>query len=106
MLKTPETAPKSAHNIGKMGLFMAASGATLLAMTMAATSVAAVVWAFVKLTGLPDIALYVLLALGLVPFAWVSLWTAGRAWHVERRLARGEDVDVPVFKLMHYFGKR
>jgi hypothetical protein len=34
---------------------------------------------------------------------WATGWTAGRAWHVERRLAQHLDVDVPVFKLGHYF---
>lgn len=105
MTNSPENAARTNHSIGKIGLFMAATGASLLAMTMAATAVAAVIWAFVKLVGLPDIALYVLLVAGLIPFGWVSIWTAGRAWHVERRLARGEDVDAPVFNLLHYFRK-
>jgi hypothetical protein len=40
-----------------------------------------------------------------IPVLWGTVWTAGRAWHVERLLASGKDVDVPVFNLMHYFRK-
>ena len=104
MSNSPET-PASAHNIGRFGLFLAAFGATLLSFTMVATSVVAVIWAFVKLTGLPDLVLQGLLVIGIAPILWVTVWTAGRAWHVERRLERGEDVDTPVFSLFHYFRK-
>ena len=106
MLKVPDNSPANAHNIGPFGLFLAAFGATLLSLTMVATAVIAVIWAFVKLVGLPDLVLWPLLVLGLVPIVWVTVWTAGRAWHVERRLERGEDVDNPVFKMLHYFRKR
>jgi hypothetical protein len=34
------------------------------------------------------------------------VWTAGRAWHVERLLAQHKDIDTPVFSMMHYFKKR
>lgn len=106
MLNSTENSPASANSIGSIGLILAASGATLLSFTMAATTVAAVIWAAVKLMGLPDMALYVLLAAGVIPTIWVTVWTAGRAWHVERRLAQGLDVDTPVFKMLHYFSKR
>jgi hypothetical protein len=106
MPETTQNSPASANSIGSIGLFLAASGATLSAFTMAATSVVAVIWAFVKLTGLPDMALYALLVAGIAPILWVTIWTAGRAWHVERRLEQGLDVDTPVFKMLHYFSKR
>jgi hypothetical protein len=64
---------------------------------------AATVWAFSKLFGLPDWMLYALLALGILPVIWATIWTAGRAWHVEQRLAQNLDIDVPVFTLGHYF---
>lgn len=105
MLKVPENPSASAHNIGPFGLFLAAFGATLLSFTMVSTAVIAVIWAFVKLVHLPDVVLWVLLAAGIVPIVWVTVWTAGRAWHVERRLERGEQVDTPVFKMLHYFRK-
>ena len=47
--------------------------------------------------------MYGVMALGAIPVLWLTVWTAGRAWDVERRLARGEDVGTPVFKLGHYF---
>jgi hypothetical protein len=106
MLNSTEKSPASANAIGPIGLMLAASGATLLSFTMAATTVAAVIWAAVKLIGLPDMVLYVLLAIGVLPTLWVTIWTAGRAWHVEQRLEQGLDVDTPVFKMLHYFSKR
>jgi hypothetical protein len=30
------------------------------------------------------------------------VWTAGRAWYIERRLEEGLDVDPPVFSLSYY----
>ena len=62
-----------------------------------------VVKIFSKLFGFPDILSYGLMALGLIPAVIATIWTAGRAWHVERRLAQHQDIDVPVFKLFHYF---
>ena len=47
--------------------------------------------------------MWVIMAISLVPVLWATIWTAGRAWHVERRLEAGLDVDAPVFKLMHYW---
>ncbi len=45
------------------------------------------------------------MVLGLIPAVLATIWTAGRAWHVERRLAQHQDIDVPNFKLLHYFKK-
>jgi hypothetical protein len=88
------------------GRAMAASGATLLALVFSATSLAAVSWALVRLLSLPNFVLWGLLVLSALPVVWVTVWTAGRAWHVETRLSGGLDVDQPVFKLAHYFRKR
>jgi hypothetical protein len=84
------------------GRLMAAVGATLLALVFSATSVVAVIWAAATLIGLPDIILWVLLVLGAVPIIWITLWTAGRAWHVEQLLENGQDVDQPEFRLGAY----
>lgn len=46
-----------------------------------------------------------LMILSLVPAVIATIWTAGRAWHVERRLAQHQDIDVPVFQMRHYFKK-
>jgi hypothetical protein len=89
-----------------VGRLIAALGATILAFVFSGTSVVAVVWALATLLGLPDVVLWVLLAFGLVPVLWTTLWTAGRAWHVEKLLESGRDVDQPVFKLQAYLKKK
>ncbi|HKQ94753.1 MAG TPA: hypothetical protein VJS40_04035 [Aestuariivirgaceae bacterium] len=89
-----------------IGCLLAASGATLLAFVMTLTSVASVAFAVVKLTGLPDVILYGLLVLGIVPVLAATIWTAGRAWHVENRLERGLDIDQPDFSIFGYFRRR
>jgi hypothetical protein len=89
-----------------IGRLVAAAGATLLALVFSAMSVVAVVWALATLLGLPDIVLWIFLGLGLVPVLWTTIWTAGRAWHVEKLLESGSDVDQPIFKLGAYLGKR
>lgn len=100
----PETPPKpGTQGTGYFGSFLAAFGATLLAATKMGAAVTATIWAFSKLFGLPDVVMYVLLALGALPVLWAVIWTAGRAWHVEQRLEHGLDVDTPVFKMLHYW---
>ena len=85
-----------------LGRLVAAMGATLLALVFSTTSVVSVAWALVTLIGLPQFVLWGLLVLGIVPVAWVTLWTAGRAWHVEKLLEKGEDADKPIFDLAAY----
>jgi hypothetical protein len=102
----PELAPKSSSQaFSPLGCFLAAAGVTLLTFCLVGAAAAASVWAFSKLLGLPDTMLFVLLAVIAVPVLWATAWTAGRAWHVERRLAQHLDIDAPVFKLAYYFRK-
>jgi hypothetical protein len=102
----PETAPKlSSQAFSPFGCFLAAAGVTLLTFCLVGAAAAASVWAFSKLLGLPDTALLVLLGLSTIPVIAATVWTAGRAWHVERRLAQHLDIDTPVFKLSYYFRK-
>jgi hypothetical protein len=102
----PEVQPKSSSQaFSQFGCFIAAFGATLLTFCLIGAAAAASVWAFVKLVGMPDTVLYVLLGLVAIPVLAATVWTAGRAWHVEQRLAMGLDVDTPVFKLAYYFRK-
>ncbi len=102
----PEVTPKtSTQALSPVGLFIAASGVTLLAFCLLGAATMTTIWAFSKLLGLPDTLTYSLMALGLVPTIIATIWTGGRAWHVERRLASHQDIDVPVFKLFHYFQK-
>ena len=89
-----------------LGRLLAATGATLLAFVMTLTSVSSVAFAFVKLSGLPDVVLYALLVIGIVPVIAATVWTAGRAWHVENRLEQGLDIDQPDFRILAYFNRR
>jgi fatty acid desaturase len=101
---TPPATPKAdSHAFSPLGCFLAAAGATLMTLSLLGAAAAATVWAFVKLLGFPDTVLYVALAIAMIPVLWATVWTAGRAWHVEQLLARSLDVDTPVFKLGHYF---
>jgi hypothetical protein len=103
----PQAEPKpGSQGFSTMGSFMAAFGATLLIFCFMASAMVATVWAFAKLIGVPDFVMYGVMALGVIPVAWTTVWTAGRAWHVERLLASSKDVDVPMFNLSHYFRKR
>lgn len=100
----PETTPRAGRQaFSPFGCFLAASGVTLLVLCKLGAAMVATVWAASKLFGLPDFLMYALMALGAVPVIWATIWTAGRAWHVERRLASHLDIDTPVFKLGHYF---
>ena len=76
-----------------------------MTLCLVGSAAAATVWAGSRLLELSDTFLYILLAIAAVPVVVLTIWTAGRAWHLEQRLSRGQDVDVPVFKLFHYFGR-
>jgi hypothetical protein len=102
----PETPPKgSSQAISPLGCFIAASGITLLTLCLLGTAALTTIWAFSKLLGLPEVLTQGLMVLGLVPAIVATIWTGGRAWHVERRLAQHQDIDVPNFQLLHYFKK-
>jgi hypothetical protein len=102
----PEAAPAAqSHAMGPLSSFLAAFGVGLMALSMLGAAAAATVWAASRLIGLPDTALYVLLGLAAIPVLWATIWSAGRAWHVERRLEDGLDIDRPIFKLLYYWGR-
>lgn len=105
LLKPAVNPPVRSQAFSPLGCALAAIGMTLLVFTKSGAAMVAAVWAISKLIGLPDMVMYAIMAAGFVPVVWVSIWTAGRAWHVERRLANQQDVDVPVFKLGHYLKK-
>ncbi|MFM8745294.1 MAG: hypothetical protein ACKOED_01300 [Aestuariivirga sp.] len=103
----PEAPPKAgSQGFSRAGGLMAAVGATLLMLCFTGSAMVATVWAFAKLIGVPDFVTYAVMAAGIVPVVWVTVWTAGRAWHVERLLASQQDVDVPVFNMTYYFKQR
>ena len=99
----PAPAPQS-HAMGPFSSFLAAAGIALMSLSMLGAAAAATVWAACRLMGIPDSFLYVFLALAAIPVLWTTIWSAGRAWHVERRLEDGLDIDPPVFRLLHYWG--
>jgi len=102
----PDKAPRGGQQaFSPFGCFLAAAGATLLTFCLVGVACVASVWAFSKMLGFPDIVIEVLLALAVIPVLLVTFWTAGRAWHVEQRLARGLDIDTPVFKTAYYWRK-
>lgn len=102
----PDVPPKgSSQAISPLGCFIAASGITLLTFCLLGTAALTTIWAFSKLLGLPQFLSEGLMVLGLIPAVIATIWTAGRAWHVERRLAQHQDIDVPNFTLLHYFKK-
>ncbi len=103
----PDNQPApSAQALSPFGSFLAAAGATLLTFCLVGAAAAASVWAFSKMIGLPDIVIQVLLVLVAIPVFMATFWVAGRAWHIEQRLARGLDGDTPVFNMMYYWRKR
>ena len=104
---TPPSTPKNGdHALSPFACMLAAGGAAAMSLCLWGAAALATVWAFSKLIGLPDMVLYVLMAVSMLPVLWATAWTAGRAWHVERRLSAGLDIDTPVFKLGHYLKSR
>ncbi len=102
----PDLTPKSsAQAFSQVGCFLAAAGATLLTLCLLGAAAVASVWAFSRMLGFPDIVLEALLVLTTIPVLMATFWTAGRAWHVEQRLARGLDVDTPNFSTTYYWRK-
>ena len=96
----------SNHDLGTLGSFIAASGVTLLVLSQLGAAMVATVWAFSKLFGLPDIVMQAIMVPGALGVLWATIWTAGRAWHVEKRLTHHQDIDRPVFSLLHYFKRK
>jgi uncharacterized membrane protein len=102
IIRPQATPPASSQSIGIIGCLMSAIGVTLMTITMLGSALAAAIWAFSQLFGLPDSLMQVIMALGAIPVVVAAIWTAGRAWHIERRLEEGHDVDPPVFSLTYY----
>ena len=105
LIKPDATPNGSSQAFSPFGCFIAASGITLLTLCLLGTAALTTIWAFSKLLGLPEVLSEGLMVLGLIPAIIATVWTAGRAWHVERRLAQHQDIDVPNFNLLHYFKK-
>lgn len=103
-IRRPDYVPRNHDRASStFSCFLAASGLTLMMLCMLGAAAAISAWAVAKLLGLNDALLLVLIALFELPVLWTVIWIAGRAWHLERRLAAGKDMDQPVFKMLHYF---
>lgn len=103
----PERAPRGGKQaFSPMGCFIAAAGATLVTFCLVGAAAIASVWAFAKLLGFGDTVIIGLLVLIAIPVLMITFWTAGRAWHVEQRLAQGLDIDQPVFQTTYYWRRR
>jgi hypothetical protein len=105
-IRRPDYVPRQ-HNraVSAFSCALAAIGVTLMTLCLVGAAALTTVWAVTKLFGASDTVLYVLAAIVAVPVLWLSIWITGRAWYLERRLARGQDVDTPVYNLVHYFRK-
>jgi hypothetical protein len=102
----PEKQPKASRQaFSPFGCFLSAAGVTMMTLALLGTAAAASVWAIIKLWGLPDGILLYAVALIQIPVLMATLWVMGRAWHIERRLSQGMDVDRPRFELFHYLKK-
>lgn len=105
LIKPDKTPPAGKQAFSPLECFLAAAGATLLTFCLVGVACVASVWAFSKMLGLPDFVIEGLLALAVIPILIATFWVAGRSWHVEQRLARGQDIDTPVFKTTYYWRK-
>lgn len=103
----PQSAPRtSSQAFSPLGCFLAAAGVTLSTFCLLGAAAAASAWAVSSLLGLSNSLMLGLVGLSLLPVLFATVWTGARAWHVERRLAQGLDIDTPVFKIGHYLKPR
>jgi hypothetical protein len=103
-IRRPDYVPRTHDRTSSaLNCLMAAAGLTMMMLCMLGVASAISAWAVAKLFGFPDTLLLIFIVLFEIPVVWVVIWTAGRAWHLERRLASGKDMDPPIFKMLHYF---
>lgn len=106
-LRRPEYSPRQHDRAASnLNCAMAAIGVTLMTLCLVGAAAITTVWAVAKLFSASETMLLILVALACIPVLAVSVWTAGRAWHVEKRMAAGRDVDAPVYSLFHYLRPR
>jgi energy-converting hydrogenase Eha subunit E len=105
-IRRPDYVPRQHdRTASSLNCALAAIGVTLLNLCLVGSAALTSVWAISKLMALSDTTMMVFAAIVAVPVIAVSIWVAGRAWHLEQRLARGQDVDTPIFSVLHYFRK-
>lgn len=105
-LRRPEYKPRQ-HDRSSSALncALAAIGVTLMTLCLVGAAAVTTVWAIGILFDASQTTFLIMSAIVAIPVIALSIWTAGRAWHLERRLAAGKDVDVPNFGVLHYFRK-
>jgi hypothetical protein len=103
-IRRPDYTPrKHDRTSSTFNCLLAALGITAMTFCLVGSAAVTAVWAISKLFGLSDTVILIGAVLVGIPVLWATVWTAGRAWHLERRLAVGQDVDTPVYSLLHYF---
>jgi hypothetical protein len=103
-IRRPDYVPRQHdRSASSLNCALAAIGVTLMTLCLVGAAAVTTVWAVGQLFGAGYNAILIGSGLIMIPVLALSIWTAGRAWHLERRLARGQDVDVPVFQVLHYF---
>jgi fatty acid desaturase len=106
-LRRPDYVPrKHDRAVSAINCAMAAVGLTAMTFCLVGSAAMTAVWAIGTLFGASQTVFLVLAAIVAIPVLWLSVWTAGRAWSLERRLSEGRDVDAPVFEALHYFRSR
>jgi energy-converting hydrogenase Eha subunit E len=105
-LRRPEYKPRQ-HDRSSSALncALASIGVTLMTLCLVGSAAITTVWAVGTLFEAGQTTFLVMSAIVAIPVLALSIWTAGRAWHLERRLSAGKDVDVPNFGIFHYFRK-
>lgn len=105
-IRRPDYVPrKHDRTASSLNCALAAIGVTLMTLCLVGSAAVTSVWAVAKLFGTSNQTIMILAGISLIPVLALSIWTAGRAWHLERKLAAGQDVDAPVFGVFHYFKK-
>lgn len=103
-IRRPDYVPRQHdRSASSLNCALAAIGVTLMTLCLVGSAAVTSVWAVARLFDAgPDI-IKIMAGVIMIPVLALSIWTAGRAWHLERRLAAGQDVDAPVFKVFYYF---
>jgi hypothetical protein len=106
-LRRPDYVPRK-HNrqASTLNCALAAIGVTLMTLSLVGSAAVTTAWALGKLFGASNAVLLGMAIVFMLPVIAYSIWTAGRAWHVEKRMAAGLDVDTPVYSVLHYVRKR
>jgi hypothetical protein len=103
-IRRPDYVPRQHDRAASsLNCALAAIGVTLMTLCLVGSAALTAVWAIAKLIGATDMTLLIMAIVVSIPVLALSIWTAGRAWHLERRLAAGKDVDTPVYSVFHYF---